>query len=141
VQSNTLQVPAVLVAAEIAGLKQQMLQNLGNSKIELPDAPFEEHARRRVALGLIIGEIIKQNGLKADPARVRAAVEEQASTYEDPKEVVDYYYAERQRLAPMESLVLESQVVDWVLDQVSVEDEALSFAQLTEPASVETVGA
>jgi trigger factor len=101
--------------------------------MELPDALFEESARRRVALGLIIGEIVKQNGIKADPSRVRAAVEDMASSYEEPEEVIQYYYADRKRLGPVESLVLEDQVVDWVLDQVTVEDEPLSFAQLTEP--------
>ena len=80
VQANTLDIPAVLVADEIGALKQQMLENLGGAKFgggkfELPDAPFEEAARRRVALGLIVAEIVKQNGIKADPARIRAAVE------------------------------------------------------------------
>jgi trigger factor len=63
---------------------------------------------------------------------VRDTVSEMAATYEDPQEVIDYYYAERQRLAPVESLVLEDQVVEWVLSQVRVEDEAKSFAELTE---------
>ena len=146
VQANTLDIPAVLVADEIGALKQQMLENLGGAKFgggkfELPDAPFEEAARRRVALGLIVAEIVKQNGIKADAERIRAALNDLASTYEDPQEVVDYYYADRKRLAPMESLVLEDQVVDWVLNQVTVEDEQMDFAQLTDPASASTAGA
>ena len=56
-----------------------------------------------------------------------------ASTYEDPQEVVDYYYADRKRLAPMESLVLEDQVVDWVLNQVTVEDEPMDFRAVDRP--------
>jgi trigger factor len=58
-----------------------------------------------------------------------------ASTYEDPQEVINYYYADRKHLGPVESLVLEEQVVDWALSQVTVEEEQLSFAQLTDPAS------
>ncbi len=108
---------------------------MGQSMQGLPDSLFEESARRRVALGLIIGEVVKQNGIRVEPVRVRAAVEELASTYEDPKEVVKYYYADRQHLAPVESLVLEEQVVEWVLGQVTIEDEEMSFAQLTDPAS------
>jgi trigger factor len=133
VSANSIEVPKALVQAEIKTLKDQMRENLGGGRMELPDALFEESARRRVALGLIIGEIVKQNGIKADPSRVRAAVEDMASSYEEPEEVIQYYYADRKRLGPVESLVLEDQVVDWVLDQVTVEDEPLSFAQLTEP--------
>jgi trigger factor len=102
--------------------------------MELPDSLFEDSARRRVALGLIIAEVVKRQGIKADPQRVRAAVEDLAATYEDPGEVMDYYYGSRDRLAPVESLVLEEQVVDWVLGQVSVEEEPATFAQITEPA-------
>jgi trigger factor len=134
VESNAIAIPEVLVREEIRALKDQMRQSLGGSRMELPDGLFEASARRRVALGLIVAEIVKRNGIKADPARVRAEVEELASTYEDPKEVVEYYYADRQRLAPVESLVLEDQVVEWALGQTTVEDESLSFAQLTEPA-------
>jgi trigger factor len=103
--------------------------------MELPDNLFEESARRRVTLGLIIAEIVKRHEIAADPARVREAVQEMAATYEDPQEVVDYYFADRQRLASVESLVLEDQVVDWVLTQVAVEDESMSFAQVTEGAA------
>lgn len=133
VSANSIEVPKALVQAEIKTLKDQMRENMGGGRMELPDALFEESARRRVALGLIIGEIVKQNGIKADPSRVRATVEDMASSYEDPEEVIQYYYADRNRLGPVESLVLEDQVVDWVLDQVTVVDEPLSFAQLTEP--------
>lgn len=132
VSANTIEIPAVLVQEEIRSLKDQMRQNIGGGRMELPDNLFEDSARRRVALGLIIAEIVKQNGIKADPARIRAAVEDMAVTYEQPQEVIDYYYGDRQRLAPVESLVLEEQVMDWVLDQVTVENESLSFAQLTE---------
>lgn len=132
VSANAIDIPAVLVQEEIRSLKGQMRQNLRGGRLELPDNLFEDSARRRVALGLIIAEVVKQNGIKADPARIRAVVEDMAATYEQPQEVIDYYYGDRQRLAPVESLVLEEQVMDWVLDQVTVEEESLSFAQLTE---------
>jgi len=132
VSANSIEVPKSLVQQEIRSLKEQMRQNLGGGNMELPDSLFEDSARRRVALGLIIAEIVKQNDIKADRARIRAAVEEIASTYEDPQEVIQYYYGDRQRLAPVESLVLEEQVMDWVLNQAAVEEEPLSFAQLTE---------
>lgn len=135
ITTNAVAVPKALVQEEIRSLKGQMQENLGGGRMELPDSLFEDSARRRVALGLIIAEIVKANGIKADPARIRTTVEDMASTYEEPGEVVEYYYGDRERLAPVESLVLEDQVMEWVLDQVTVEDEPLSFAELTEPQS------
>jgi trigger factor len=135
VAENAIDIPAVLVSEEVRSLKEQMRQNMGGGRMELPDNLFEDSARRRVALGLIIAEIVKKNGISANAARIREAVEEMASTYEQPQEVIDYYYGDRQRLAPVESLVLEEQVVDWVLGQVAVEDEAMTFPQLTEPSA------
>ena len=135
VESNAIDIPSALVAEEVRALKEQMREKLGGGRMELPDNLFEESARRRVTLGLIVAEIVKRHGITADPARVREAVQEMASTYEDPQEVVDYYFADRQRLASVESLVLEDQVVDWVLTQVAVEDESLSFTQVTEGAA------
>ncbi len=134
--SHEVDLPAVLVGGEVEVLRSQMRESLGAPpNMELPGVLFEEGARRRVALGLIIGELISRQGLRADPPRVRAAVEELASTYEDPKEVIDYYYADRKRLASVESLVLEDQVIDWVLSQVTLEDEPTTLAELTAPPS------
>src|SRR5690625_6565142 len=80
---------------------------------------FEEEAQRRVSLGLIVGEIIKENDIQVDPAKVRAMVEELASTYEEPEQVVEYYYSNRELLAGVESAVLEDQVVEHILDRKS----------------------
>ena len=135
ISANAIETPRALVQAEIRSLKEEMRQRLDGGRMELPDSLFEESARRRVALGLIIAEIVKLNGIKADPTRIRSAVEDLASIYERPQEVIDYYFGDRQRLAPVESLVLEEQVIEWVLSQVTVEDEPLSFSQLTEPQS------
>jgi len=134
--TNPIEIPQSLVAQEIQALKEQMRQNLrGNTKIELPDNLFEESAQRRVRLGLVLARVVKANEIKADPERVREAVEDLASTYENPKEVVDFYYGSKEHLASVEALALEGQVVDWVLTQVQVEDEALGFQELMNPAT------
>ena len=113
-----------------------MGQNLrGNTKIELPVNLFEESAQRRVRLGLVLAKVVKANEIKADPERVREAVEDLASTYENPKEVVDFYYGSKEHLASVEALALEGQVVDWVLTQVQVEDEPQGFQELINPAT------
>ncbi len=135
-EANPIEIPRSLINQEIQTLKEQMRQNLrGNTKIELPDQLFEGNARRRVALGLVLAEVVKSNQLKADPDRVREAVEDMASTYENPQEVVDYYYSNKDHLASVEALALEGQVVDWVLTQVEVEDQPQTFQELMGPAA------
>ncbi|EGV18301.1 Trigger factor [Thiocapsa marina 5811] len=133
--AHEIELPGVLVQEEIRAMKAQMLETLGSADVALPDGLFEEGAKRRVALGLIIGEIVKQQGLRPDPQRVRAAVEDSASTYEQPQAVIDYFYSDPKHLASVESLVLEEQVVEWVLGQVEVEEEALTFDQLSESSA------
>lgn len=134
-ETHPVELPQVLVQQEIRSMSDQMRASLRSKDLRLPEGLFDEAARRRVSLGLIIGEIVRQQGIRADAQRVRAAVEEMASTYEHPQAVIDYYYADPKRLSGFEGLVLETQVVDWVLGQVTVEDEVLSFAEATEPAS------
>jgi trigger factor len=132
--ANPIPVPATLVRQEIGSLREQTRQNAGATDMQLPDVLFEESAKRRVALGLIIAEVVKRNHIEVDRNRVRAAVEELAATYEDPAEVMDHIYASKERLAPFETMALEDQVVDWVLAQARVEDEPMSFKDLTEIA-------
>lgn len=131
-QHNPIEVPKVLVAEEIQSLKKRAQDGMPNQgQFELPDALFEDQARRRVGLGLIVGEIIRQQGFKVDPQRLRETVEDMAASYEDPKEVVDYYLHNREQRFSIESLVLENQVVDWVLERAQVEVEPSSFQQMT----------
>jgi trigger factor len=130
-EANPLTIPAALIAEEIGSLRQQMTQNLGDVKIELPDELFADNARRRVALGLLVGEVVKQHELAPDAERVRGALEEMAATYDDPQAVIDYYYADRQRLAAIESVVLEDLVVEQLLEQLEVADDPISFSELT----------
>lgn len=133
IEANPLDLPRVLVHEEIHNLKEQTRRNVGVSgNLELPDQLFEEQARRRVALGLIIAEVVKQQALSVDPERVRETVADMATSYEDPKEVMEFYLGNREQRASIESLVLEDQVVDWVLGQVQVEAEPSTFKDLTE---------
>ncbi|MEA3639868.1 MAG: trigger factor [Lamprobacter sp.] len=131
-EANPISVPSALVAREVESLRQQMQQQLGGggAGIELPDELFADNARRRVALGLIVGEVVKANALSPGADRIRSAVEETAASYDDPKAVIDYYYADRERLATVESMVLEDLVVEHVLDQIEVTDEPISFSEL-----------
>jgi trigger factor len=136
VRANPLDLPAVLVAEEVKVLKAQMRQAAGGATFDLPDELFADSAKRRVALGLIVAEIVKQQGLAPDAARVRATIEEMAASYETPRDMVDYYYADRQRLASVESLVLEEMVVERMLGEANVKDEPMTFQALTETSEV-----
>jgi trigger factor len=134
VEQHKIDIPSALVDEEIEALRKQARQQLGQGAgtFELPRDMFEEQAKRRVTLGLVIGEIVKQNDLQVDNDRVRKKIEEYAASYEKPEEVVNYYYSNEQQLAAVGNVVLEDQVVDWVLDQVNVVDETSSFTALTE---------
>ncbi len=138
-QANPLTLPRALIDDEIGQLMQQARDDLAArgaqmANINLQPGMFEEHARRRVALGLILAEIIRKNAFKAQPENLRAAVEAAASSYEAPAEVINWYYADRRRLAGVEALVLEDQAVDWVFQSVAVNDTPISFEALMQPA-------
>ena len=135
-EANPLDLPAVLIAEEIKALKSQTRQAAGGGSFELPDELFSDSAKKRVALGLIIAEAVKRHDLIADPERVRARIEELASTYETPRAVVDYYYSDQQRLASVRSLVLEEMLVERLLEEADVQDEPTSFTALTDAAVV-----
>jgi trigger factor len=98
--------------------------------VPLPGELFEKQATRRVNLGLILAEVVKANQLQAKPEQVRAIVEEQAQSYENPQEVVRWYYQSPERLREIESMVLEDNVVEWALRTAKVEDKPLEFDEL-----------
>ncbi|MBT8145647.1 MAG: trigger factor [Gammaproteobacteria bacterium] len=128
-------VPKALVDDEIANLRNQALQRMGAGPDQnfdpslLPDELFKEQAERRVASGLIIGEFINKAELKPDPDKVRAAVEEIASTYESPEEVVNWYYGNQEQMAAVEGSVLEDAAFDYILEQVKVVEKQVSYEQ------------
>ncbi|WP_237068264.1 trigger factor [Microbulbifer guangxiensis] len=138
-EKHEVEIPAALVAGEVRTLRGQMIQQFGGQiKAEdaekmLPDAMFEDQAKRRVVLGLVVGEIVKQNKLDVDADRVKSKVEELASTYQQPEEVVEYYYSNRELLSGVESVVLEDQVVDFVLDSAKVKDVKSSYDDVIKP--------
>ncbi len=137
-EANQIEVPKALVRQEAQALEQQTKENMAQSgqasTLDLPLELFEDQARRRVALGLIIGEVLRVNDIKVDQDRVRQKVEQFAQSYESPQEVIDYYYSDPNHLGPVENVVLEDQVVDWVLEQAKVEERPASFDEIMNPA-------
>lgn len=134
--AHSPELPKALVAGEIDVLRNQMLQRFGGQqqnfdvKSILPDSMFSAEAERRVALGLIVGEVVKSAKLKPEAKRVKAMIDEIASTYQDPQEVIDYYASNRDLTAGIESAVLEDQVVDHILSQAKVTDQETTYDEV-----------
>ena len=129
-----LELPASLIAQEVNAMRQQMFQQFGGAAPQdmdlasiLPDEMFAEQAERRVKLGLVMAEMISQSELTAEPAKVREAIEDIASTYQDPEEVINWYYSENEQLAGIESRVLEDAVVDKLLSEAAIAEIECSY--------------
>jgi len=135
--AHSVEVPKALVANEINRQRQAMFQQFGGgAKLDpkmLPDELFAEQAQRSVALGLLIGQIIKDKSVEVDASRVKALIEEVAESYESPEEVVNYYYGNREQMAQVEALVLEDQVVDTVLAAAQVSESAAKYTDVVRP--------
>ncbi|MEC8409207.1 MAG: trigger factor [Pseudomonadota bacterium] len=132
-------IPAALMSNEINQLKHQTVQQMGGGQgfdpQNMPDDLFTEQAKRRVTLGLVLGEVISQQNIQADAGKVRAAVEELAATYESPEEVVKWYYSNEEQLKGIESSVLEDEVFDYIIEQAEVSDKEVSYQEVIKPES------
>lgn len=134
--ANPIEVPKALLENEVNRLRVQAVQQFGgNIKPEqLPAELFEEQAKRRVVLGLIVAEVVKQFELKPDDAKVREMIEEMASAYQEPEQVIAWYYKNDQQMNEVRSVVLEEQVVDTVLQKATVTDKSVSYEEAVKPA-------
>ncbi len=134
--ANPVEVPKALIASEVNRLRVQAVQQFGGNikPDQLPAELFEEQAKRRVVLGLIVAEVVKKTELKPDENRVRELIEEMASAYQEPQQVVAWYLKNEQQLNEVRSVVLEEQVVDTVLQQAKVTDKAVSYEEAVKPA-------
>jgi trigger factor len=139
---HTVQLPQTMIKGEIDALKQQMLQQFqmygaNQAQPELPDELFLEQAERRVAVGLIVKEIVADGGLEADADRVKARIETLAEQYAEPEQVVNWYYSNHEQLQQIEMAVLEEQVVDYVLDAATVESVPSNYEDVIAGKAVE----
>lgn len=136
---HDFELPRALVSNEIERLRKSAMETVGaTDEGQFPDELFEAEARNRVALGLILGEIIRLQELKPDADRVDQALRRVASSYESPEEVMSYYRASPQLMSSLESVVLEDQVVDWVLARARVVDEPMRFNDLMNEKTAES---
>lgn len=133
VSANEIDVPAALIDSEIDVLRRQAAQRFGGNEkqaAELPRELFEEQAKRRVVVGLLLGEVISQHELKADEDRVKALIEEMASAYEDPQEVIEFYSKNKELMNNMRNVALEEQAVETLLAKAKVTEKPTTFSEL-----------
>ncbi|MCM0610639.1 MAG: trigger factor [Ideonella sp. WA131b] len=135
-RTATLDVPNALVAAESDRLVEQMRANLKErgfkdaDKLPIPAENFTQQAERRVRLGLAVAELVRVNGLQARPEQLQKHIEELSQSYEKPAEVMRWYLGDRQRMAEVEAVVIENNVVEFVLGRATVIDKVLPFDEL-----------
>lgn len=140
VEANEVEVPGAMVAQEIDRQRQQMIQQFTQQfgganaqtfdKSMLPDELFKEQAEKSVKLGVLVSKVLADAKLEVDPARVETYIEDMASSYEDPTEVIEYFKNDKQQRAQIEAVVLEDQVVDYILAAAQVSDTEVSYEDL-----------
>ena len=135
IDTHPIEVPKALVTQESQQLAENAKRDFEARGMKTKDLPidaawFGEQAARRVRLGLIMSELVKNKELHAKPEQIRATIDEFAASYEDPSEVVSWYYSQPERLAQAEALVIEDNVVEWVVSNAKTTDKAISFDEL-----------
>jgi len=137
-EANDVEIPKALIAQEIDVLRKQAMQRFAgqmdpNNMPELPADMFEEQAKRRVKVGLLLGEVIKINELKVDENKVNELIASAASAYEDPKEVIEYYATNKELNQQMQNVALEEQAVELLLESAKVKSKKTSFKDIMNP--------
>jgi trigger factor len=135
VKAVEFDVPKSLIEQDAQRLAEMTRQDMAQRGMNVKDVPFPTElftaqAERRVRLGLILAELVKANKLQATIEQIKAQVEDFAQSYEDPQQVVKYYFSDRNRLAEVEALVLEENVVNYVLGKSKVTEKVLPFDEL-----------
>ena len=140
VAANEVELPSAMVAQEIDRQRQQMIQQFtqqfgaqGAQAFDssmLPDDLFKEQAEKSVKLGVLVSKILADAKLEVDAARVEAYIEDMATSYEDPAEVIEYFKNDEKQRAQIEAVVLEDQVVDYILAAAKVSDTEVSYQDL-----------
>jgi trigger factor len=130
-------VPKALVDDECSRMRQNMVQQFGGGQQfdenMLPKELFAEEAEKRVRLGLIVNAVIEKESIEADADRVKSKIDDIASSYEQPEQLINYYYSNEQALSQVQGLVLEEQVVERLLEKMSVETVEMSYQEAIQP--------
>ena len=141
---NEVEVPSALIDQEVDALRKQAASQFGGEGFDasqLPAELFQDEAKKRAKLGLLISEVIKKEELKVDDDRVRAFLEDMAQAYQEPQQVIDFYLKNKEQLSQVQSAVLEEQVVDKLLESAQVTEVTLGYEDAIKPnAQAEEAG-
>ena len=140
VEVNDIIVPKALIEEEAKNMAQQMQQQYQiqqQGEAELQTSLFQEQAERRVALGIILADIVKVNKIEASEDAVKEKINELAATYENPQEVMDYYMSHKEKMAEIQSFILEEKIVDWACNQGTVAEKEFNFTEFMNPKQEE----
>lgn len=136
VDNNDVDLPKSMIDQEVDALRSQAMQRFGENQPNMPELPadlFEEQAKERVKVGLLLGEVIRGNDLKVDEKKVDEIIANNASAYEDPEEVVAYYKGNKELMQQVRNVALEEQAIDFILEQAKVTKKKASFDDLMNP--------
>ena len=134
IANHDFELPESLIAQEVEALRKQAAENFQmQQSADLPDELFVDEAKRRIKLGLVIGEIVNQQKLQVNPVEVEQRIEQIARQYQDYQQVIDYYSSNTQARASIEAVVMEDQVVSWILSQVKTLEQKEEFDELVKP--------
>ncbi len=136
---NQVELPEIMVREEFSRARQQMMKMLGQSdESKFPDKLFDEEVRKRLAISILLNEIIRTQEIKLDPAIVEEVLERVAANYEDPESIIRHYRSSEQHMARINALALEEQVIKWVLNKAAVSEKHMSYNELVFPDLSET---
>jgi trigger factor len=128
---NEVDLPKSLIEQEVNRMRREAVQQFGGGAqfdaSMLPAEMFSEQAQKRVKLGLIVSELVDKNDLEANAEKVRETIEEMASTYQEPEEVINYYYSNEEQLSQIQNMVMEEQIVNFVLETAKVTEKTISY--------------
>ncbi|WP_339878183.1 trigger factor [Pseudidiomarina gelatinasegens] len=136
VENNDVNLPKAMIDQEVDVLRRQAMQRFGGNQAQMPQLPadlFEEQAKERVKVGLLLGEVIRGNELKVDEKKVDEIIENNASAYEDPAEVIAYYKGNEEMMQQIRNVALEEQAIEFILDNAKVKAKKTSFDELMNP--------
>lgn len=133
--ATPIEVPSTIVAEESKNLAERMKENfaaqgMDNKDLNLPLEMFNDQAKRRVSISLAMGELVREQKLEPTEEQIKKIVTEFADSYEDPQEVIDWYFSDRKNLQGPTSLAIEQNVVDYILSKAKVTDKTMSFDEV-----------
>ena len=133
-EANVFEVPSAMIESEVNNMREDAARRVGMDPKDLkedlfPKETFEEEAKKRVSVGIILNKIIEEKSIKADGERVRKIIEDRAAMYKEPQQVVNWFYSNEEQLRSIESISLEEQVVEILLSEASAVEEELTYEE------------